>query len=359
MSLLTRYIVSAYIRIFALCTGSFVVIYLVIDFLDKFGRFSRAGGSAYHIGLFFLWKIPEIVTQIMPLAVLMATLMTLGGLSRASELTAMRSCGISLVRITAPLLVLATAVSVMTLLAGELLIPYSIERTRYIEDVLVRKKNPSTFFRQHNIWFRDEDTILQARFFDPARATLKGITLWRLGPGMVPAERIEASQATLQNGRWLLHNVVGRSFAGGNVTSTTLSPASSVGVDLKLTDLKVMERYADNMGFLELRRYTRKLREGGYDATRYLAQMHSRLSLPFAALIMGVLGIPFALRGGRTSGIALGIGVSLGIGFSYLIVNAVLLSFGQSGALSPVVSAWAANFLFAAAGAWLSMTINR
>ena len=359
MIILNRYILAAYLRILGLCIGSFVAIYLVIDFLDKVGRFSRAGGTALPIALFFVWKIPEIIHQIMPLAVLMATLMTLGGLSRTSELTAMRGCGISLIRITAPLIGLAAGVSILTLIAGEFIIPYSIERTKYIEGVLIRKKSPNAFFRQSNIWFRDENVILQARFFDPSRATLKGVTLWRVDSAMAPTERIEAREAVLKENRWLLLDAVTRVFSDANVTSRVSSAPLPVLLDLQLADLKVLERDADNMGFFELRRYTRNLQEGGYDPTRYLAQMHSRISLPFAALVMGFLGIPFALRSGRTSGIAVGIGISLGIGFGYLIVNAVLLSFGQSGALPPVISAWAANVLFAGVGVWLSMTINR
>lgn len=86
--------------------------------------------------------------------------------------------------------------------------------------------------------------------------------------------------------------------------------------------------------------------------------MYSRISLPLASLIMAFLGTPFALRGGRSSGITIGIGVSLAIGFSYFIVNAFILSFGQTGVLPPMVAAWAANFIFAAAGAWLAMTVN-
>ncbi|SNB46398.1 LPS export ABC transporter permease LptG [Geobacter sp. DSM 9736] len=358
MTILNRLITATFLRIFTLCTGSFVAIYLVIDFLDRGGRFLRAGGAIHHISLYFLWKIPEIVSQILPLAVLMATLLTLGGLARNSELTAMRSSGISIVRVTAPVLLIAAILSIVNLVAGETLVPWSFDRTRYIEEVLIRKKSPTTFFRQQNIWHREENVILQARLFEPETSSLKGVTLWRLDAGMMPLERIDAKQAIRTQGRWVLTEAVGRKFSVEAV-GTVKTDLLPVSLNLKPEDLKVLERRARDMGFLELRRYVDKLQKGGYDATRYIAQMHSRLSLPFACLVMGFLGIPFALRGGRTSGIALGVGVSLGIGFSYLMVNAVLLSFGQSGALPPLIAAWSANLLFTAAGIWLTMTVNR
>ncbi|KAF0217470.1 MAG: YjgP/YjgQ family [Geobacteraceae bacterium] len=359
MKIVSRYITAAYLRMLSLCIGSFIAIYLVIDFLEKIGKFSRAGGEPQVMALFFLYKIPEILNQITPLAVLMATMLTLGVLSRNSEIVAMRGCGISLVRITAPILIAAFFISLFTLFSAELIVPKSFERMKYIEDVLIAKKSPNTFFRQQNIWYREENSTLQARLFDPATRTLKGVTLWRFGAEMSPTTRIEASQGILSSDHWLLKDVAVREFAGGNVVRSATVREMPVYLHLKIDDLRVLGKYTDNMGFLELRRYCEKLEKGGYDATRYRAQMHSKISLPFASLVMAFLGIPFALRGGRTSGIALGIGVSLGIGFGYFMINAVVLSFGQGGVLSPLISAWAANFLFAAVGVWLAMTVNR
>jgi lipopolysaccharide export system permease protein len=55
----------------------------------------------------------------------------------------------------------------------------------------------------------------------------------------------------------------------------------------------------------------------------------------------------------------MGIGVSVGIGFAYFVVNAVLLSYGRSGVLPAFAAAWGANMLFGAGGVWLAMTVKR
>ena len=359
MTIISRYIVFSFLKLMGLCVGAFIAIYLVIDFLEKIGKFTRAQGEFRHIALYFLYKVPEIAGQITPLAVLMATLLTLGMLSRHSEITAMRSCGISLPRITVPLLAAALAISAVSFLIAEFVVPSTSARSMYIQEVLISKKSPNIFFRQQNIWHREGDTLLQARTFDPASLTLKGITIWQLNAGMRPLKRIDAATGTLTATGWLLKDAVIRDFSGGDVKDTLARREIPIVLHLGLNDLKVLEREAETMGVFSLMRYCEKLRKGGYDATRYLAQMHSRISLPFASLVMAFLGIPFALRGGRTSGIAVGIGVSLGIGFGYFAINATLLSFGQAGVLPPIVAAWAANFIFAAGGVWLAMTVNR
>jgi lipopolysaccharide export system permease protein len=358
MNILTRYIASAYIKILGLCLSSFVAIYLVIDFLEKVNRFTRAHGKPQYIILYFICKIPEITTQVMPLGVLMATLLALGTLSRNSEITAMRGCGISLKKITIPILAVSFLVSVFTFFSNEMVVTNTSGKMKYIEEVLIEGKSPNTFFRQDNIWYREENLVLQAKLYDPSAKTLEGITIWQTKGGMQPVKRTEAEQCTWTGNYWLLKNVVVRDISGENIARTFTIAETPIPLNLKLSDLKVLDKRADNIGFFRLKRYCENLKKSGYDPTRYIALMHAKISLPFASFIMAFLGIPFVLRSGRSSGIAFGIGLSLVIGFAYYVIDTILFSYGQTGVLSPFVSAWAANFLFALFGIWLTMTVN-
>ena len=132
-----------------------------------------------------------------------------------------------------------------------------------------------------------------------------------------------------------------------------------VPLRLSLEDLKKVADYTSNMGYFELRRYARKLSKGGYDVTRYLADMHARAALPFSACVMVLLGMPFAVRSGRSVSAALGIGQSLAIGFVYFVLNALLISLGHNGVLPPLVAAWSANVIFAMIGLWLMLTLEQ
>jgi len=359
MTIFTRYIAATHIKLLMLCYGAFASIYLVIDILERVGKLTRAGGTPDQILLFFLWKLPEISTQIIPLALLMATLLALGALSRTSELTAMRCSGAGLVRITAPLLGIALGASLINLALSELVVPKSFEKMRYIEEILIQKKSPKTFFRQGAIWYRDDRDILNARMFDPATYTLRGVTMWEIDRDFRPSSRIEAAEGKRFGEGWLLKQAVQYRYSSGNLKSTTKKAEIKSDIRLSVTDLKTVGKVAENMGFAELLRYCGKLESGGYDPTRYLTLLHAKLAAPFSPLVMAFLAIPFSLRSGRSSGPAIGIGISLIIGLSYFIVNAFLISFGQAGALPPVVAAWASNILFSAIGIWLSLTINR
>ena len=92
------------------------------------------------------------------------------------------------------------------------------------------------------------------------------------------------------------------------------------------------------MSYRELWTYIQKIQSAGYDATRYLVDLYSKLSTPFLNLIMILIGIPFALKTSRSGGVALSIGISVMIGFAYGVIFYIFLSFGKSGVLSPFLS---------------------
>jgi lipopolysaccharide export system permease protein len=357
MGIIGQYLIATWLRLFLLCQGGFLSVYLILDFMEKFGRFSKAGASIGATLQFFLFKIPEMLGQTMPFAVLMATLLSLGMLSRSSELTALRSCGLSIPRIVAPILLMGLICSGLLLMNAELVVPRSYQQMEHVDKVLINKKNINTFFRLNNIWFRSNNLILQAKIFEPATRSLKGVTVWELSPDMQPLRRMDAEKAEYGPAGWELFDVHTRSFVGqGGVVDSRKMP---IALSLKLDDLKILDNNADNLSFRKLRDYSISLERGGYAAGRYRTMMHAKLALPFGAFVMVVLGIPFALKTGRTSGVSMGVGAAVAIGFAYFIINAAVQSYGRSGVLPPFVAAWGANFIFILTGIWLSMTVKQ
>jgi lipopolysaccharide export system permease protein len=175
---------------------------------------------------------------------------------------------------------------------------------------------------------------------------------------MNPLARIDAESAEFRSNGWTLKKAVVKEFTKeGGFTQRTL-PALDMAINLKLDDLKVLDSNSDNLSYRKLKEYSDSLQRSGNHAFRYLTMMHTKLAAPFGACVMVILGIPFAFRNSRSGGVALGIVASVAIGFAYFVVNAVLLSYGRSGVLPPLVAAWGANLIFVLTGIWLSMTVR-
>ncbi|MFZ4855465.1 MAG: LPS export ABC transporter permease LptG [Desulfuromonadaceae bacterium] len=358
MTLLDRYIAKTWLRLLILCLCGFIGLYLVIDMIEKIPRFMRAGADASDVLEYFIWKLPEMVSRTATFSILMATLLTLGVLSRDSEIIAMRSCGVSLLKISVPMLTLGFFASILLLLNAELLLPYTYIKTEQIDRIKIKKKEDNLTFKRNNIWFRSESLILQARLFEPKTRTLSGVVIWTVDAVMNPVSRVDADTAVYQDGQWLLSSAVEKKFLTPVGFETKSVPKLTFDLNLKIEDLQVLDRDADNMSLRVLKEYAENLERGGYKAFRYYTLMHTKIATPFAAVIMVLLGIPFALRNSRSGGIAMGIGASIGISFAYFVVNAVLLSYGRSGVLPPVVAAWGANAVFMLGGIWMTMSVK-
>jgi lipopolysaccharide export system permease protein len=344
MKIMDRYLTGEFMKNLVLITASFISLFLIIDFFEKIRMFLSNHATFEQMASYFLFRIPMVFSQSLPAAVLLASLMTCGALSRHSEIVAMKANGISLYRIALPLLAIAALVCLLVFLLSEWITPYTNERAEHIRLVDVQKQSSPGSFKQDQIWYRGEKGIYNFRLFDVRSNTLQGITIHYLDRDMKLTMRLDAERGEWKEGRWLFHNVLIARFQKGEFPVLERSTQQVVDLPEKPSDFKIVQRDVEAMGYFELKRYILKLRSDGYDATRYVVDLHGKIAFPLVGIILAVIGIAFSLRSERSGG--QGIGAGLVIGFSYWLVYAFGLSLGRSGALPPLIAAWFANILF-------------
>ncbi len=353
MTLISRYILKTFWRIFGLALAAFIGLYLLVDFFERVDNFIEHSAAAHLYLSYFALKVPFIAVQVAPLACLLAVFMTLGGFSRTNELTAMHSAGISLLRITLPLLVTGLLISLASLMAYEYLVPMCVKQANIIYTGKVRGR-PVGVFKRSRIWLREGSKIVNIRLAEAEQGQLQGVTLYDFDRSFKLIRRSDIPKASYDKSHWKAASLIERRFDRGNLIAS--HTGNNQAIDLMLTpdDFRVPgSKRNEDLGYRELRSLATKLRAEGYKSTRFEVDMHARIATPFASLIMAFLGIPFALRKGRDSGLALGIAMSVMIGVVYFILQAILLAFGYSSALPPALAAWSANLLFFLFGCWL------
>lgn len=357
MPILARYICTELLKTLLLSLGAFLVIYLVVDILQGMPMIMEHRPALSLVAKLYLLKLPKIISQVTPVAVLLSTMLTLGLFSKNSEIIAMKSSGVSLYLIVAPILTMAFIISILSFVSNEYIVPSANKEVYFIEKALIKKQTQRSFFKQNKIWYRSDNAIYNIQIFDPDANRLKGITVYSLGEGFRLTKRLEAREAAWDGATWLFYDVREDILGSATITTNTYKEKR---VDLPESPdaLKAGEREPDEMGFRELRDYVRRMRSEGYDPTKLTVDMHSKLSFPFTSLIMALLGIPFALKGGRSSGIALGIGISVLLGFGYWLIMSFGISLGRAEAMPAVLSAWGANILFGLAGILMIMKME-
>ena len=316
--------------------ASLVLIYVIVVFLQKMNVFHRYQAPFYLIFEYLLFKLPEVTFQwTLPYAVLLSVLLTLGALSRHSEITALKAGGISLYRITLPLFLIVFLISVFNFLGNEYLVPLAYQKSRYIWDVKIKKEKPTSFFKNFKIWYRSDSRIINIQLLDPQKKVLKGFTLYQLDDQFRCTQRIDAREVRWVDGEWQFYEGALRTFGEEGSLQMTPFKEMKFPLDEKWESFQKTERDSEEMSYTELRTYIQKIQASGYDATRYLVALYSKLSFPLLNLIMVLIGIPFALKTGRSGGVALSIGVSVMIGFAMASLSISFSPLGKPGFFRP------------------------
>jgi len=357
---LYRYVGREFLKILCLSLSSLILIYMVVVFLQKMTSIGKYQAPLYLLFEYLLYKLPEVAFQwTLPYAVLLSILLTLGALSRHSEITALKAGGISLYRITLPLFLIVFLISLANFLGNEYFVPYTYQKSRYVWDVKIKKEKPTSFFKNFKIWYRSDNRVINIQVLDPQKKTLNGVTLYQLDDSFRCTQRIDAREVRWINGEWQFFQGALRNFSEDG--SLQMTPFTEMNFPLNETweSFQKTERDPEEMSYSELRTYIQKIQASGYDATRYMVALNSKLSLPLLNLIMVLIGIPFALRTSRSGGVALSVGLSVLIGFVFGVTYYIFLSIGKTGVLPPVLSAWTPTLIFGLAGIFTLMSIRQ
>lgn len=358
MKIIKNYISREFLKMFFTILISFIGIYFIVEFFERIDDFVEHHANFYDSISYFVFKMPLIISQITPFAVLLATVLTFCIFSKNNEIIAMRSSGISLMEISSPLILLSILISILSFIGNEHIIPYTNQKYNFIFDVKIRKKQPKGIFRTDKIWYHGEDnTIWNIQLFDGTKDMMRGVTLHKFNEENVLIERIDASLVKWEDGKWnfLNGNIVRFTQDGGFSSESYESKNMFFPEEPK--DFKNIKKDPEEMSFNEIYSYVKELKKKGFDDTKYSVDMYGKLAAPLSSFIMVLFGIPFSLKSGRTGGIFKGIVATIIIGFSYWIISSIGITLGHSGTLPPLIAAWTPNILFIAIGLYLLISV--
>lgn len=353
MRVVTRYVLVEFLRIFGLCMVGFLMIYVLVDLFDRLQGFLKYHATFAEVLRYLFYKIPLIVTQLVPVATLASVLITLGTLARHNELTALRASGVSTMQIATPLFASAILLSMAILVWNETVVPYSTEKSRYIEVVEIRNRPLKALLSEDGIWFHGRNGIYNIEHFDSRTGTLVGLTVYDMNAGFSLQRLVQVPTAQWKDGRWVISTAIERTFdPSAGVVTRTMAPEEFVLPELP-QDFQVIEKDPEELSFRRLQHHIRELGRKGIDTTESRVDLHLKLALPLVPLVMVLVGVPLAGRNPRRRPLATSIGIGLVVGFSYWVLLALTISLGHGGAIPPAIAAWSANGVFALLGAFL------
>jgi lipopolysaccharide export system permease protein len=362
MPILFRYLLREYGKIFMMCFSGLMTVYLVIDFFEKVRRFLRYDANWLDVLTYFLLKVPAISFQIAPLAILMATLLTFGLLARGHEVTAMRSCGISLLWIASPFVMFAAGISLVLLIFSSTVIPLAANKSEEIRTMHIEKKPPAAAVKLSQPWTRvGTDSLMHVSTVSVGGELLGGVSLFQFGPDFQLAGMTEAAEARYSDSTWTLFQGLHRQFSPDGTVATTGFDDRPIALTLIPDDFTTwVGGDSELMTFHDIRAYSRRRQQQGTQAARLKTDYYSRIAFPFVTIVMVLVGIALSLRrsGSRGGSMAMGIGQALGVGFCFWTTHSIAIALGRGGALTPLLAAWIGNIVFMSFGLYLMFKVR-
>lgn len=356
MKLLDTYLLKQFARHFLTVAIGFAVIYLLVDFIEKFDNFNSAGKSFWLAMKFFLLNIPFIIDQLGPILILLSGIITLGILHHANELNALKAGGIPLAKIVRPLLMGGLLLTVLLFAAAQWLLPYTVPTASAIWNEEVRGKLPLGIYRNGRYYYKGEEGFYSFERPSTQKLVFTNFSYSRWDENYNTRSLLTAATAAWDSDKklWVFDTIQTQERQENGSYRITNFPQLELQLPEAPTDFVVPEDEAIERSLTGLYRDIARSKTEWQSNKAWTAFL-SRLSYLLLGLPLLILGLPTLLytyqKWGRDLYIA--IPASCGIAFLAWGVWGALQSLAGAGYLPPILAASTIHIVFTTAGFFL------
>jgi LPS export ABC transporter permease LptG len=352
--ILDRYISRLYVRIVGLSFLGLLGLFHIAAFLDRSEKIFKGQASVGQVMQFLGYSTPQFVYYIIPIAALLSVLVTFGLLSRTSELTVMKACGVSLYRTALPVVLLSLLGSGVLFGLEQRILASSNRRADALDDV-IRGRGPRILSPVMRQWIVARDgSIYHYGLYDPQQRMLTSLSMYKPAPDawrlqsqtFVRTAEYRGDQWTGVNGWTRDYSRTPPAFTAFDRRPLVMEPPDYFGTEVPLAQLMTVP---------ELRRHIADVKAAGFNWMPLEVELQRKMAFPFVTFVMTLLAVPFGVSTGRR-GTLYGIGIGIVIALAYWIVSSIFVALGSAGVLPPFLAAWSPNIIVA--GAALLLFLN-
>ncbi len=340
-------IARTFLRIFVLFVLGAPLLFIVGDLVEQVDRYFDRGLTVGEVATAYVYMLPEFIFWSFPIAALIAAVFTVHSMTQHREVLAAKAGGISFHRLMAPLLVVGLVLTGAGLILSEV-VPVAKRRSGQI----LRSEEVGRQWRADFVFKTDDDRTLTVRRLNIFPPSMTQVVLEvPAGSNGEVAQHLQAIRAPFDSVRgWTFENGYLRILPDRAAPLTFyFDSLRSSGFGEPPRGLLAQPNDEDEMTDSEIDRMVANITRSGGDASTLVVEKAQRKAIAVATLVIILFGAPLATSS-RRGGAAYGIGVALGSTILYLLLFRLAGAAGQSGALSPVLSAWLPNMLFLACG---------
>ena len=355
------YVTRVYLGTILMSFVGLLGIFYISTFVDLSDKLFKGQTTGLVLLRYFWYATPQFTYYVLPIAALVASLVTVGVLTKSSELTVMKACGISLYRAALPIFLLSLAWGGVLFGMSETILGNAnrqADRLNFeIRSGVVQEVD--VLDRQ---WIVAENgAIYHYLSFEPDRDEFGSLSVYDLRgrPWELERRTFVAYAKFEEDTGWEGRNVWVRDLASDIPEDRALLAADVQPLafleppDYFETDPPDAER----MNVRELEGYIERMGASGFPVVKLVVDLHRKISFPFVTLILTLIAVPFAVTMGPR-GALYGIGVGLSLACTYWITMSIFGAVGSAGMLAPMLAAWAPNLLFGGLATYLLLSVR-
>ena len=353
---LDKYLLSQFFTILTMSLLGFLAIFLVVDLIENLDRFVDNNVPVGITITYYFYTIPWFISVALPMSMLMSTVFSVGMMVKRNEWAAMKASGISLYRLSTPILSVGLIISIFSFLLDNQLVSYGNKKRYTIDrDYLKKKSRHKIKSSLKNIFLQKNISIhIGIEKYDIKKMSGSILTWVDLGEGVIE-KRIDAKKIKYDENlnNWKLSNFSIRKFEDGIEKSVYFSIKDTL-IDLKFIpeDINKQARSPDELDYYELTSRITDLKKNGVKTVKWEVTRYLKVSFSLTNFIVVLCGIPLVVFREKNS-LSFGIGMSIFVIFGYYAFIKFGQSMGFKGQLTPIFSAWMGNIIFFIGGVTL------
>lgn len=367
--ILDYYIIKKLISTFFTVMISFITIFVLIDIIDHIDKFIDKDLSSKEVLKYYFYTIPSIISIAIPMSLLISTIFTLGSLQKNNEVTAFKASGISIFRIASPILTIGTIFCFILFYFDNTIVANSLQKRYQIDKKLKPYSKKFTKNSKTDIYYKLDDTYLGIKKFNYKNNTAYIVSIQKYDNYDLKM-RLDSKKMIWneEKSMWKLLNCNIRNWIDNKLTYREISDTlisiysvektqnDSIFVTPEFIKKEIVK--PEEMNYWELQDFIIKLNAlDDKGIHKWEVNKHYKTAFSFIPFIMVLFGIALSIQKPR-KGYALGMGLSLMVIFSYMVLIRFGQSLGYNQIVNPFLSVWFVNFLFLTVGLRLILKIR-
>jgi LPS export ABC transporter permease LptF len=330
--------------------------------LIKIFEFISRGVPTSAVFKFILYISPLVMANSIPFAILVSIMLVFGRMSADSEITAMRACGVSILQIIAPIMLIIFVMTCVCLYLRMDIVPYCTWRAGSFIKKVVIDEPMSILEPGRPVEFENYHIYVEAK----EKNTIKNVQVFIMGEKGESVKndinavsgRIEVDKNS-QVLKIILNNATIVAFEKGTQPSRTFSKEFSFSIDYgaKFNALRVAKD-VDDLAFREIFGRATLNKKLGKDNTKVEVELNQRIALALSPIAFMLLGMPLAIRTSRRE-TSVGLFLSVILAGTYYALVMVCTALNKYPQYYPQVLLWIPNIIYQIFGTYSIIKIAK